>query len=447
MNSINEVIQFLIKQDKLQLAEDVINVFFSSAHSLQEFDLLGKLYHDAKAYKSALASLNKCQSLAQNKEQLFSISCNKIKLYNHINRPDLALSEINIHLEENPSDFDMNMEKAFALFLLNRKEESETIFRELSTKNLNPVQEAKVKFNLGTYDLCKGKFQDGLKGFLLEGKKIGLWKSNSTIPSSKLISKPFSEETPKKLYIMAEGGYGDEFINIRFLEHLKNRNIDATWCTFRTDIFDLINQRGYKALLNPNYNSLIDFDSRFCYSMSLPIWLETKEEELWNEPYLKTIDSKFDFMKSNKMNIGLKWSGNPYYEHDLHRSIDINKVYELIEDKDVNLYNLQLEITDEEKQRLSKLKLLELNDYNDTLAAINNLDIVITSCTSIAHASAGSGIRTIVLVPISAYYTWDTLREDGTSWWYGENVTILFQTEFDNWNEPMKKLSDIIEKL
>lgn len=444
MNPINEVVQYLIQQNKLKVAEDVLDVFYSSAFSLQEFDLLGKLYHDIKSYHKALKALDKCTQLAQ-PEQLFSISCNKIKLYNHINRPDLALSEINTHLEQKPDDFDMNMEKAFALFLLNQKQESEAIFRDLATKALNPIQEAKVKFNLGTYDLIKNKFQDGLKGFLLEGKKIGLWKSLQAIPTYKLISKPFSNSKPKKLYVIAEGGYGDEFINLRFLKHLKELDIDATWCTSRKDIQTIIESKGYKALLNPDYNTLIDFDSMFCYSMSLPIWLETKENELWDGPYLTQTNPKFDFMKNDRFKIGLKWSGNPLYEHDLHRSIDINTVYGIVENFD--LYNLQLEITEEEKLKFPNLKILELNDYTDTLSAISNLDLVITSCTSIAHASAGSGIRTIVMVPISAYYTWDTLRKDGSSWWYGENVTILFQTEFDNWNEPITKLKEIVNKL
>ena len=84
----------------------------------------------------------------------------------------------------------------------------------------------------------------------------------------------------------------------------------------------------------------------------------------------------------------------------------------------------------------------KLETWDDTLACIENLDYVITSCTSIAHAAAAMGKKTIILVPISAYYTWSHSGEQSP--WYGDNVILLRQQRPRTWDEPIEKLKSLI---
>jgi hypothetical protein len=71
---------------------------------------------------------------------------------------------------------------------------------------------------------------------------------------------------------------------------------------------------------------------------------------------------------------------------------------------------------------------------------MENLDIIITSCTSVAHAASSLGKRTFVFVPISAYYVWSHSMEQSP--WYGDNVTLFRQEKPRTWKEPLLKLQN-----
>jgi ADP-heptose:LPS heptosyltransferase len=74
-----------------------------------------------------------------------------------------------------------------------------------------------------------------------------------------------------------------------------------------------------------------------------------------------------------------------------------------------------------------------------------NLDLIITSCTSIAHFAAAMGKRTIVIVPISCYYTW--CNPTKKSPWYGDNLTVLYQEKPRSWKEPLLELETILNEI
>ena len=148
---------------------------------------------------------------------------------------------------------------------------------------------------------------------------------------------------------------------------------------------------------------------------------------------------------SDKLNIGLRWQGNPEYDQDLHRSIDIEQLYNIINTNDNSLFSLQRDTGLEYLNTLSNIKDLskDLNTWEDTLGIISNMDIIITSCTSIAHAAAALGKRTFIIVPISAYYIYCNSWGELTPW-YGDNVTILRQIKPRCWNAPINRLNELL---
>jgi ADP-heptose:LPS heptosyltransferase len=85
-----------------------------------------------------------------------------------------------------------------------------------------------------------------------------------------------------------------------------------------------------------------------------------------------------------------------------------------------------------------------METYENTLKMIEQLDLVITSCTSIGHAAASMGKETIIITPISAYYTWCHSTEKSP--WYGDNLTILRQEQPRTWKQPLKILGDILNE-
>ena len=452
---IEQLIETLKNKDKLKLASELLQVFEEEANSLQQFDLLGKLYHDVKDYKNALKCVEKCKNLTYDKEALYSINCNLIKIYNEINEPNKALELIDQNLEINENDISMLMEKNFSYFLLNRKKDSEDILRSILLRDdITQEIRSKVLFNLGTYDLEAGKLQEGLRGFILAGKEIGIWPQDG-IPKSLLLSDNNQLKSGDKLLIKADGGIGDELINIRFMKILKDRGIDATWLTSRKDLKDLFNFNGYKTITYEDFRNQSYFDYDKCStSMSLPIWLNLSEEELYFGDYLKYFDEskeKFNFMKNDKIKIGLRWSGNPYYEQNLHRDLNFNDLYNLVKEiyPDAEIYSLQFP----KDQTVNYRDVIDLSDkienYSDTLSIIDNLDFVISSCTNIPHGCGSISKECYVLPPISAYYIWDSphkSREPNESIWYNKNMKVLKQSEHKSWTNELNELKKLLQK-
>lgn len=400
--------------------------------------------NEVKDYPSAIRVTEKALLLATSPEESYSIRCNLIKLLNETNEPKKALRLIKANLAIFPDDFSMLMEANFSYFLLNEKDKSEETLRSLlETPNLTPEQISKIKFNLGTYDLEHGKFQEGLKGFIQEGKKIGIWPDDK-IPFNKRV-KSSEDFKSNSILIQADGGIGDEIINIRFL---KNKD-SITWLTHRKDLAEIFSNSGFKTVTSANPD---DYD-KITTSMQLPIWLNSTEESLWQGRYLEPSDEayqKFQYMSNSpKLKIGLRWSGNPYYEQNLHRSLDFDSLYNVVKSKYPNaeLYSLQFprDTSVDYKDVIDMSE--EIESFDDTLAIIDNLDIIITSCTSIAHAAGALDKKTIVFVPISAYYTWispHSSRESSESIWYSKNLKVLRQDEPKTWSNQLMNLLDLL---
>jgi len=86
-----------------------------------------------------------------------------------------------------------------------------------------------------------------------------------------------------------------------------------------------------------------------------------------------------------------------------------------------------------------------MKTFEDTASIIAGLDLVITSCTSIAHLSAALGKETWVIVPIMPYYAWAERKP--TSVWY-ESVKLFRQQQYGDWSHPLSEVrSELIKKL
>ena len=80
------------------------------------------------------------------------------------------------------------------------------------------------------------------------------------------------------------------------------------------------------------------------------------------------------------------------------------------------------------------------------MAAIANLDLVITSCTSVAHLSAAMGKETWVITPILPYHTWTAGSPDSTTSPYYKSVTLFRQGHAQKWNSTFQELYQALEE-
>jgi tetratricopeptide (TPR) repeat protein len=444
---LDNIITFLKNVDEIKTARMLLDTLAKYSNTVQQLDALGKNYCEIKQYSDAAKWALKALTIAPDNQSLYSIRANLAKLYNHMNDPEQALFYLKLNEIVTPNDPEVLLEQTFSYFLLNEKQKSEDILREMVKRtDISEQVMNRVKFNLGTYDLYHGEFQKGLKGFILEGKKLDIWKS---------VNLPFTFwdggiVIGKTIIIVAEGGIGDEIISVRFMKQLKDFGMNPIWYTTRKDIANIFNRHGYTAITTLG---AVPKDSLWTYSMSLPIYLDLQPTDLWSGQYLQVSDQykeKWSWMKSNnsnKIKVGIRWSGNPAYEHDLHRSVPLNQLYNAIKDKGYEIYSLQRDEGADDINQFPEIIDLQhkLVSYEDTMAAMNNLDIIITSCTSVLHVAAAMNKRVYGLIPTTAYYTWCS-QDEYHSQWYSEQLTLFRQKKLRDWTQPIQQLTDALNK-
>ena len=340
------IVDILEKLDEDKLANELIDVFAERSNSLEQLNLIAKLYFDMrninKAEEYALRVLGK----AGTSEELYNARSNLAKLYNNVNEPTKSLFMSTLNKIVTPNATDVLLESVFSLYLLNRKDEAEVILRQLKSieHTLEEHHQDIVNFNLGTYDLERGDFIKGLAGFLLKGRSLNI-TSNVKLPYKFWDGGYYPGKT---LVVYADcGGIGDEMLLIRFMDELKDIGFVPIYFTNRADLCNIFNRCGFKSVTNLK---CVPEDAMWTYYMQVPIYLNSNPESIIRSNYLFPSEEsrdKWSFIKqSEKLKIGVRWQGNIKNERDLHRKVPLydmmNMLHELYDGQDVEYYSLQI---------------------------------------------------------------------------------------------------------
>lgn len=290
-------------------------------------------------------------------------------------------------------------------------------------------------FNRAFYEMRRG---DLLKG--LENLDRGRWEGvfgGPPLPTKKSIYRN-EDLRDRHLLICSEGGLGDEIINLRFARDFHERGAKVTITCDPSLASVFARAPGVSAVVGHAAAPHVYHDF-WVPGMSAPRVLEYSYEKLHGEPYL-TVDPlsrqkwrrvfESRFSKNQRPRIGLRFHGNPRYEHELLRRFNPADLIRAV--GPLPWINLQKEEST-----------LGLNTWEDTLAVLEQLDLVVTSCTSIAHASAALGKETWVLTPIMPYYIW-ALPGERTPWY--KSVRLFRQHRFADWSGVFADLTRALEE-
>lgn len=443
------VVKTLIKGQYEELAEQVIDAFAPTASYIESVNCIAKLYYDVRNYDKAEKFTLKTLDMCENNEQKYNIRANLGKMYNNFNEPVKSLFYSKQNLAITPNNPDTLLEMVFSYFLNGQKEPAEKILRDLKARE-HELQERHrniVNFNLGTYDMEAGHFLKGLGGFIMNVKKLDLWFNNREIPLKYWSGGLYPGKT--LVFYMDGGGFGDSFIAISYWNKLKEAGFNPIYCNSNKDIVNIFNRHGYTSVTH--WEDVEDKgNALWCFAFEVPIYLNMKPEDMITEHYLWASDEsreKWKWMKeSKKLKVGVRFIGNKRNNQLLYRHIELdnmmNFLHETFEGQDVEYYSLQKVDGEEEVKSCSELIDVadQINSFDDTIALIENLDIVISTCTSVVHIAGAVGTKTIVFVPIAAYFTYLTKPKDRpphTSLWYGDNFRFFRQVKPKVWGEPM----------
>ena len=450
------IIDTLLRFNEKKLARDLIRAFYNNATILEQLDHIARLAMIVKDYQTSISAClvvldMLTKQITFNPDAIYAARSNLINVLAHANHPIKALEYIRVQESIRPIDQDRDLKKAYCLFLSLRRDEAETILNSiLNDPTIDNKTRREIEFNLGTYDLWNGRFKSGIRRFMKYGSEFNTWDRPAL---THIHEWNGNIQVGRIVIVIAEAGIGDEFINIRFAKQIMDSGMHVAWVTNRTDLHSVFSRSIGCQMYSTLAECLVDHSNNvagYCYSMNLPILLDLDVSDLWTGPYI-TPDPEYvklhrdDIIRTDEVVespiIGVRWSGNADYDQDNHRTIPYDQIVNAC-NTFINgrIYSLQkdsgVEYIDERVVDLSN----KLNTWEDTIAIISLLDIVVTSCTAIAHIAGAMGVPTIVLPPISAYYTW---CYDGTkSPWYGESTIVLHQQVPEDWKPSL----DLVKK-
>lgn len=290
----------------------------------------------------------------------------------------------------------------------------------------------RAKFNRAWYEMMRG---DLLKG--LEYLDAGRWErafGDKPLPTNKPIWKD-EDLQGKYLLLCSEGGFGDEMINVRFAKDFAalGAKVTVTCDPGLKSVFARV--PGVSAVVNHKVAPEVYHDF-WVPAMSAARVLQKTYDNLSGKAYF-SVDANYqkkwspyfsEKFSTNKPRIGIRFYGNPEFEHEQHRRFPKELLLKATEGYSV--VSLQKEETH-----------LPIENWEDTLAVIDQLDLVITSCTSVAHAAAALGKETWVITPILPYYVWALPGEKSP--WY-DSVRLFRQEKFGEWQNVFTQIKSAL---
>ncbi|MGH7178246.1 MAG: tetratricopeptide repeat protein [Tepidisphaeraceae bacterium] len=294
-------------------------------------------------------------------------------------------------------------------------------------------------------------------GELQEGWREHEWRwstRNFTTPRRNFSRPQWTGQdlTGRTILLHAEQGYGDTFQFIRYAPLLAARGARVLLQS-PADIAPLLcTAGGIDAILTGETSPPFDFH---CPLLSVPLAYGTTLATIpATVPYLRADPQRViawadRFHSDHTHKIGLVWAGRPTHRNDRERSIMLQALAPLAGVPGVSFYSLQkgqacAQLRDEPTPfRVVDLD-AELRSFLDTAAVIENLDLVISVDTSVAHLAGAMGHPVWVMLPHMPDWRWLLERRDSP--WY-PTMRLFRQRAPNDWSAVVSDIASALKAL
>ncbi len=304
---------------------------------------------------------------------------------------------------------------------------------------------AMARLNLGMVQLKLGDFENGLENY--EARWTG--SAESTLGTFSRPDCPLplwsGEEVShdKSLLIITEQGFGDTFQFVRYLPELckKFRKI-AFACSLPTLRLMEWSFSEQVTLLTHLPKDYATWDYQ-CSLMSLPRLCQTRVDTIPNRvPYLRVPSAaknhwheRLQLVSAGQPKIGIAWAGRAVHQYDSRRSMSFSNILPLLEIPGITWVSLQKWAPQEVRPSIPQsIRWIdwteELQDFGDTAALVDNLDLVISIDSSMVHLAGALNRPVWMMNRFDSEWRWFSGREDSP--WY-PSLRIFNQTAFGDW--------------
>jgi hypothetical protein len=285
----------------------------------------------------------------------------------------------------------------------------------------------KIAFNMGWYALRQNRLQEGMQ-LLARGRYENCFGN----PKPQVPTEIWDGKSIGTILYYLEGGLGDQIHSLKYIEDINKRGCDVI-VACSPELFPLVRScKGVKLVCEHNAAGGIYHDY-WVPAMSVLIPLGYEYSDINGKPFIP----RTKVVKNKKPVIGVRWHGNPKFEHEQNRKFPLEPFFNALKTIDAEFVCLQRDEGEEHCPEF--IKKVPLNNWEETRHTISNCDMVISSCTSIAHLSAAMGIETCIIIPVLNYYLWGV---PGNKTPFYDSVTLFRQEKFGCWNAPINKLKE-----
>jgi tetratricopeptide (TPR) repeat protein len=286
---------------------------------------------------------------------------------------------------------------------------------------------ADVYWNKSLTQLTLGEFAEGWRNYEYRFKLENAKPQFIDVPRLESIKNL----TNKRILIWSEQGLGDSIQFSRYIYKILDLGAKVTFDTSK--LLTAFMSRQFNCTVNETGQGLVknNFDFQIPL-LSLPMLFNTDLNSIpFNNAYLKTSKDKdgewLNKLKltKKKLNIAITFAGNPNYVADSERSANLEIFHPLL-DK-ANLFLIQKEVRKEDEiflKKYSQIKFIgkDIDNFDDLASVIQNMDLVISTDTSIPHLAAAIGKKVFIL--LGRITDWRWMLNSGTSPWYS-SATLL----------------------
>jgi len=320
---------------------------------------------------------------------------------------------------------------------------------------INP-NEAELHRNLGVIYLLQGRFQEGWNEYRWRWKVGDLHRTNRTIPVW-----DGSNLTGRKILLTAEQGLGDTLNFVRFAQVLRSSGAQ-TMVHCQPQLLALLQNAPKLGPLYPNSLNIEQPMDAQCSLVDVADILHINEQNIprscpylfpspqltsyWARRFPKHAQNPKQPQEPSTRRIGIAWQGNPDHQADAFRSLPLACFEPFAEIPGIELISLQSGFGTEQIAKWNGAKpIISLGPevdktsgaFMDTAAIMLQLDLVITSDTSIAHLAGALGVPTWLALNYVPDWRWLLQREDSP--WY-PSVRLFRQNVPGDWGGVFRKI-------
>lgn len=357
-----------------------------------------------------------------------------------------ALEPLREAFEAQPQRDEVALKYCICLIKNRRFTDAETRLHDLLARSPHHFQ---ARYALAIAQLHLGKWEQGFDHYQIRFWLDEMEQNRGRQANNDLVEWQGEQIEGKTIVIECEQTSADQILFLRYAKWLKD--------TYQPGKIIVHARPAMRSLLetvegvDEVVTSLEGVDANRRVSLlNLPYYHKTTPESIFgnNEAYLSAPEDKVEkwqkLLSDEKPKIAICWRTNLLGEEtDLEKevkSLNRNQADHLCQQirtmfQDAEILSLQPTSNKKERSILKRHQIIDVwnntvHDFADTAAVINEVDLVVSIDTSIAHIAAAMAKPVWNLLPYNAHWRWS--QDEEYSDWYA-NMRLFRQSEENDW--------------